>query len=121
MKEGLSAAEALANKQYKRGRRRKVLAGTAAVTAAALAVVAVMTIKRIRSNDALLLAQNVISQFDINTTYREQELAPDGDNDGDDVINDTEKHNGTNPLDEDCDNDALSDGDEEKLGTDPKK
>ncbi|MCR5142430.1 MAG: VWA domain-containing protein [Ruminococcus sp.] len=120
MKEGLSAAEALANKQYKRGRRRKVLAGTAAVTAAALAVVAVMTIKRIRSNDALLLAQNVISQFDINTTYREQELAPDGDNDGDDVINDTEKHNGTNPLDEDCDNDALSDGDEEKLGTDPK-
>lgn len=120
MKESVSAAEALANKQYKRGRSRKVLAVVLGVLIVAFVIVGAVAIKRIRSNDELLLAQNVISQFDINTTYREQELKPEGDNDGDTLLNEQEKHDGTNPLDEDGDNDGLSDGDEAKLGTDPK-
>lgn len=119
MKNERSAAQALAGKQLKRDRGRKILAVVAGIAIVGAGAVSAVTISRLKKNDSILLAQNLISQFEINTTYREPELADDDDNDGDRLTNGEEKELGTNPLDEDSDSDGVSDGIENKFGTDP--
>ena len=115
----LSAAEAMSNKINRREALRKK-SGVLLVVVIILVVVGiVLTAEKVRRDDKILLAQNLISQFDINTTYRMAELDPADDNDGDEVINSEETRAGTNPLDEDTDNDGLSDKYEIWMSTNP--
>lgn len=119
MKNEMSAAQALANRQNKRMRNRRtgLIAGLALLVIAA--GVSAAAVYKIKQHDRILLAQNLVSQFEINTTYREAELKSDGDEDNDGVLNEQEQRSGTNPMDEDSDNDGITDGDEAALGTDP--
>ncbi len=115
----VSAAEAMANKNERRASLRKngIVIG---IVLAVLAVVGiVLTAAKIKRDDDILIAQNLISQFEINTTFRPAELLPSEDNDSDGVINSEETRAGTNPLSEDTDNDGLSDKDELFIGTNP--
>ncbi len=119
MKKESSAAQALASKQVRRDRGKKIAAVLAGIAVIGIGAVSVVTISRLKQNDTILLAQNLVSQFEINTTYREPELADDEDNDGDGLTNAEEKKLGTNPLDEDSDSDGVPDGIEVGLETDP--
>lgn len=119
MKNEMSAAEALANRQNRKIRNRHIGFILCIIIIAIIAIVSIIAVNQIKKNDKILMAQNLISQFEINTTYRQPEFKSDGDEDGDGVLNDIENRNGTNPQDEDCDNDGLTDGDEDALGTDP--
>lgn len=119
MSEKISAAEAAAKKH---GREKFLLRNgriIAVVVLVLLIIAVIITAQKLRSDDQILLAQNLISQFDINTTYREPEFVPEADDDLDGVPNRDEQQNGTNPLDEDSDNDGFNDGQEAELGTDP--
>lgn len=119
MKNEMSAAEALANKQNRRMRNRNIGLIAALVIIVVIVVVSIAAVYKIKRDDRIMLAQNLISQFEINTTYREPEFKSDGDEDNDGVLNEQEQRNSTNPQGEDSDNDGLSDGDEAAIGTDP--
>lgn len=115
----LSAAEAMSNKITRRDSFRKRSGLIIVVVVMLIIVGIVLTAEKVRRDDKIQLAQNLISQFEINTTYRVQELDPTEDNDGDGVINSEETRAGTNPLDPDTDNDGLSDQYEIWIGTNP--
>lgn len=115
----LSAGEALAQKNNRKSHRRQIAAIVSAVVVVGLAAAAIAAVYSINTNNNIQMAQNLLSQFDINTTYREAEYASEDDDDGDGISNAVESRNGTNRLDEDSDNDGLNDGDEDKLGTNP--
>ncbi|MCR5123432.1 MAG: VWA domain-containing protein [Ruminococcus sp.] len=114
-----SAAEAMSDKMFRRDFLMKKKGIIIAVIVFLIAVGVFLIVNKIRRDDKMLLAQNLISQFEINTTYRSPELAPSEDNDGDGVINSEETRAGTNPLDMDSDNDGLSDKYEIWIGTNP--
>ena len=119
MAKKISAAEAMSNILSRREALKKrsgLIIGTVIVLIIAAIV---LTAEKVRRDDKIQLAQNLISQFEINTTYRLPELDPTEDNDGDGVINSEETRAGTNPLDEDSDNDGLSDKYEIWIGTNP--
>ena len=119
MKKDISASQAIANRQARRSNTKKIAAAAVGILVIAGVAVSAITISRLKKNDSILLAQNLITQFEINTTYREPELDPEKDDDNDDLKNSEESQLGTNPLDEDSDNDGISDGEEIELGTDP--
>ncbi|MGN0634398.1 MAG: VWA domain-containing protein [Oscillospiraceae bacterium] len=119
MKNEMSAAEALANRQMKKQRNRHIGFIVTLAVIFIVAIISAVAVYTIKKNDRILIAQNLISQFEINTTYRQPEFKNDADEDNDGVLNAQEKMGKTNPQDEDSDNDGLSDGDETAIGTDP--
>lgn len=118
-KDKVSAAEAMVTSSERRSVIRKSGLVIGIVLAVLASVGVILTIAKIKRDDDIQTAQSLISQFEINTTYRPMELAPAGDNDMDGVVNSEETRAGTNPLSEDSDNDGLSDKDELYIGTIP--
>ena len=114
-----SASEAFISGSLNRTRRWVTILIIVGVVVVLIAIAAAVAAYQMKKNDTLTLAQNLLSQFDINTTYREAEMSTDGDEDNDGISNGEETKNGTNPLAEDSDGDGISDGDEASLGTDP--
>ncbi len=120
MKNDMSTVDILAGNNKRLDKKKRHIGLIILGVIVVIAIVAVIvTAYSVKKNNELLLVKNLISQFEINTTYRESELDAEQDDDGDGVLNGQEDRDGTNPLAEDSDNDGLSDGDEASLGTDP--
>ncbi len=114
-----SAAYAMAEKQRRAMRNRHIGFIVVLIIIALTAIACVIAVLRIKEENRIQLAQNLIAQFEINTTYHAEELDPDGDADNDNVLNSAEERSNTNPRNADTDADGLDDGGEASLGTDP--
>lgn len=119
MADKMSAAEAM-NKSIKRqsNHKKKVLivVGILIIITIILAVITAMqTIK----NSKIEQAKAIVSQIDLNTTFKPQEFLDEGDWDKDGILNGQEGSTKTNIQNEDTDGDGICDGDEKKLGTNP--
>lgn len=118
-KESTNAAQALADKHFRAAKYRHMGFIATLILIAIVAVICIIAVFRIKKEERIQRAQNLIAQFEINTTVRTAELDADGDEDGDGVLNAQEQRAKTNPRSADTDEDGLSDGDEAALGTDP--
>lgn len=119
MADKMSAAEAMVRNSQKRANNKKKLiigVGVIALVAVVLAVIAsIQTIK----NNKIEQAKAIVTQIDINTTFKPQEFAEEGDWDKDGIPNGQEGPIKTNLQNEDTDGDGICDGDEKALGTNP--
>lgn len=102
-------------------RKRKIIAGVGVAAVLAVVGAGIGVGLGIRNSNRIAKAKTVISQVDINTTFKEPDFPDDEDWDKDGVINVKETRNKTNLQSEDTDGDGLTDGDEKKLGTNPLK
>lgn len=121
MAEKQGAAEALAGARKKRINKKKIIIAGAGVGAAALIGLGIYTGVSVAKNSKIEKAKAVVTQIDINSTFRTAEFDENGDWDSDGVTNGGENTEGTNVQNEDTDGDGISDGDEVSLGTDPLK
>ena len=119
MAEKMSAAEALSirDKQKMSGKKKLVILIIALIVF--VIGLAVFTSIQVINNNKVDKAKAIISQLDINSTYKQSEFLDGDDWDGDGIANGMEGKGGTNLQNEDTDGDGISDGDEETIGTDP--
>ncbi len=100
-------------------RRKKITLVIFLVLLAAIIILCVSVGMHISKNNRIAKAKSVITQLDIESTYKEPEFTDDNDWDGDGLTNARETAAGTNLQNEDTDGDGITDGDEIELGTDP--
>ncbi|MBR1763800.1 MAG: VWA domain-containing protein [Ruminococcus sp.] len=121
MAEKIGAAEALAGAQKKRFNKKKAIIIGSCAGGALVIGASVFTAISVVNSSKIEKAKAVVTQIDINSTYKSAEFDENGDWDSDGVTNGRETSGGTNVQNEDTDQDGISDGDEESLGTDPLK
>lgn len=100
-------------------RKKKI---TLIVLLVALVVVVVLVVAvtlAIRRRNRIETAKSVITQLDIQSTFKDPEFPDEGDWDSDGVVNVKETQSGTGIQSEDSDGDGMVDGDEVTMGTDP--
>ena len=101
-------------------RKRRILIALLVILAAVIALVVAVSVNLSRKNK-IATAKSVISQLDIQTTFKDPEFPDDGDWDNDGITNIRENDTNTGIQNEDTDGDGIKDGDELELGTDPLK
>ena len=117
----MSSANSFVRSVNKSLRRRKIIAGVGIAVVLAVVGAGIAVGLGISNNNRIAKAKAVISQLDINTTFKEPDFPDSGDWDKDGVSNVRETKNKTNLQNEDTDGDGLTDGAEEEIGTNPLK
>ena len=119
MSEKISAAEALSAERRRKASGKKRLLIFGAVLVVVIIIVSIITSFQVVSNSKKERAKAIVTQVDINSTFKQAEFSDSDDWDMDGVLNGSEGKGGTNLQNEDTDGDGLSDGDEIAVGTDP--
>jgi len=119
MADKMSAAEAMTKSMKRQSNKKKtILIGVLILVTVAI-VLAVITAMQTIRNSKIEQAKALVTQIDINTTFKPQEFFEDGDWDKDGILNGNEGPEKTNVQNEDTDGDGIRDGDEKKIGTNP--